>query len=141
MLDEIVKLGGVLSPGLGIWTCAMLGLVYFAREWRATRQLSAEDRLARREGYAKQVEGLQVENRRLREDIREMEVRHAQYRELCHAETESLRVKVNQLLDQIAGLHRQELADRVAVSRLPATASPDVVQAARRAEEIHRERE
>lgn len=99
------------TPGAaGIWTLvAMMGL-YLIREWRETRKLSAEDRLARREGYAKQVENLQAENRKLRGDIADMEQRHSDYRRLCHQETDQLRDQVVYLNNRISGLLRK-LAD------------------------------
>lgn len=66
--------------------------------------------MARREGYAKQVEQLMEENRNLRGDLVAMEKLHNDYRVLCHAETDQLRSQVVSLEDQIAGLMRK-LAD------------------------------
>lgn len=114
MVTSVEGIAAVLrdfTPGAaGIWTLvAMMGL-YLIREWRETRKLSAEDRLARRDGYAKQVENLQAENRKLREDIADIEQRHSDYRRLCHAETDQLRDQVVRLEDRISGLLRK-LAD------------------------------
>ena len=110
-VGEIAKILAEFTPGAyGIWTLvAMLGL-YLIREWRETRKLSAEDRLARREGYAKQVEGLQQENRQLRADLAAVEERHDNYRRLCHQETDQLRDQVVHLENRISGLLRK-LAD------------------------------
>lgn len=110
-LSAIAAVFRDFTPGAaGIWTLvAMMGL-YLIREWRETRKLSAEDRLARRDGYAKQVENLQAENRKLREDIADIEQRHSDYRRLCHQETDQLRDQVVYLNNRISGLLRK-LAD------------------------------
>lgn len=89
---------------------AVLATAYFVREWRETRKLSSEDRLARRDGYAKQVASLQAENRGLRADVADIEKRHDEYRRLCHAETDQLRDQVVMLENRMSGLLRK-LAD------------------------------
>jgi hypothetical protein len=110
-VTEILAIFKDFTPGTyGIWSLVLMGLAYALREWRETRKLSAEDRLARREGYAKQVEGLQKENRELRADLAAVEERHDNYRRLCHAETDQLRDQVVHLENRMSGLLRK-LAD------------------------------
>jgi predicted nucleic acid-binding Zn-ribbon protein len=69
--------------------------------------LSAADRLARREGYAKQVAGLQVENRRLRRELADDRKRHDDYRHACQHETDQLRTEIRGLEDQVTGFKRR----------------------------------
>lgn len=96
------------TPGAyGIWTGVLMLAAWFIREWRETRKLSTDDRQARREGYAKQVESLQVENRNLRDDLIDAERRHDDYRHACQRETDQLRGEIRGLEDMVAGLKRQ----------------------------------
>ena len=87
-----------------------MGIGWFTREYRETRKLSDADKLARREGYAKQVELLTVENRGLMDDQRKLREEYDQYRRICHAETDQLRDQVVSLENKIAGIMRK-LAD------------------------------
>lgn len=130
---EIAKMFADFTPGAaGIWTLvAMMGL-YLIREWRETRKLSADDRLARREGYAKQVENLQGENRKLRSDLADVETRHADYRRLCHAETDQLRDQVVNLENRMSGLLRKlaDIAVRAARGEIDSNIAAAILQLA-----------
>lgn len=114
-------IGRVLSeftPGAaGIWTGVALMVAYMMREWRETRKLSADDRLARREGYAAQVESLSRENRSLRQEIHDVREDYENYRRLCHAETDQLRRDIVDLENLVAGLQRQLSMASVSVAR------------------------
>lgn len=101
----------------GIWTLVIMAATYSAREWRATRKLSAEDRQARREGFTWQVENLQRENRQLNADLASLRREYDDYRALCHAETDQLRKQVMTLEGDIAGLKRQRATDQVMKAR------------------------
>lgn len=118
------------SPAVttGIWTGVLLFIIYLLREWRETRKLSLEDRLARREGYAAQVESLMTENRLLRQEfsnaekahrkeISEMRAEHDEFRRLCHAETDQLRDDIRDLENEIAGLRRQIRQQSTSIAR------------------------
>ena len=104
---NVFGIEGLTINGAGTWTGVTMFALYLLREWRETRKLSSEDRLARREGYAKQVESLQVENRKLRGDLVEQEERHAEYRHACQRETDQLRGEIRGLEDEITGLKRR----------------------------------
>lgn len=96
------------TPGAaGIWTGVIMFAGWILREWRETRKLSAEDRLARREGYAKQVENLQNECRALLGDLKSLRQEYDHYRQLCHDETDALRKLVMRLEGEIAGYKRR----------------------------------
>lgn len=96
------------TPGAaGVWTGVIMFAGWLMREWRETRKLSAEDRQARREGYAKQVELLTTENRGLMADQRALREEYDRYRTLCHAETDQLRDQVVALENRISGLLRK----------------------------------
>lgn len=97
---------GLTITGAGTWTGVSMFAAYLLKEWRETRKLSSEDRLARREGYAKQVANLQVENRDLRADLMASERLHDDYRRLCQMETDQLRSHVRGLEDELAGMKR-----------------------------------
>lgn len=133
-LSEII---GQFTPGAaGVWTGVLMFAVYMIREWRETRKMSAEDRLARREGYAKQVESLQGENRQLRSDMAGMEERHENYRRLCHQETDQLRDQVVMLENRLAGLLRKmaDVAIRAARGEIDAAMAATILQIASEAE-------
>lgn len=89
------------------WTGVVMFATWMTREWRAERKLSLEDRQARREGYAKQVENLQGENRALRSDLMATEKRHTEYRQLCEQETDQLRHELREVRDEMTGIKRQ----------------------------------
>lgn len=101
----------------GIWTLVLMALAYFAREYRETRKLSADDRQARREGFTWQVENLQRENRQLNLDLTSLRREYDDYRALCHAETDQLRKQVVGLETEVAGMKRQRATDAVYEAR------------------------
>lgn len=132
-MGEIPSLLNGFTPGaLGIWTLVVMGVAFFAREWRETRKLSADDRQARREGYAEQVKSLRSENRALRKELAVDREEHTEYRRLCQAETDQLRRQVVALEDEVTGLKRELSAHSVAEIRTRPEASEEVLEAARR---------
>lgn len=115
---ELAKIFADFTPGsYGIWTGVLMFAAWWLREWRETRKLSADDRQARREGYAKQVENLQVENRRLRADLHERDRLHDDYRHECQRETDQLRGEIRGLEDQVTGLKRRLDAQASTIGR------------------------
>lgn len=100
LLSILKSLGFTTAGSYGIWTGVLLFLGYLTKEWRETRKLSADDRLARRDGYAKQVENLQKENRDLRSDVNGLEDRHQKYREWCEAQHDKDRLLIRELRDE-----------------------------------------
>lgn len=126
-----MDLGKVLSeftPGAyGIWSIFVLVAGFILKEWRETRKLSSEDRLARRDGYAKQVEGLQKENRDLRADMTAAEARHDEYRRLCHGETDALRQNIIRLEGEVAGFKRRIDMQGMEIARLKGIDPPPML--------------
>jgi hypothetical protein len=107
-MDGLATIFRDFTPGAyGIWTGVLMLAAWMLREYRETRKLSTGDRLARREGYARQVENLQTENRNLYGDLSRMRQEHDAYRELCHKETDALRQHVVSLENELAGLKRR----------------------------------
>jgi len=107
-MNELAKFLAEMTPGVyGVWTGVFMGLAWWAKEHRETRKLSADDRLARREGYAAQVALLTKENRDLMADQRALREEYDKYRTVCHEETDQLRAQVLHLEGQIAGLLRK----------------------------------
>lgn len=102
-------LGNLLKdPGtIGVWTLVLIGLIYFFREWRESRKLSAEDKLARRDGYAKQVEMLMAENRSLAKDQVELREEYKYYRKACQEETDELRIEIFNLRSSVEEYRRR----------------------------------
>lgn len=92
---------------MGVWTGVLMFAGWMLKEWRETRKLSLDDRLARRDGYAKQVEMLMAENRKLGEDMSKLREEYDQYRQLCHRETDQLRGMVMNLENEVAGYKRK----------------------------------
>lgn len=126
---ELSKIVADFTPGaVGIWTGVLLFLAHMVREWRETRKLSADDRLARREGYAKQVESLMRENRALREDLARMEQVHSEHRRQCHEETDLLRRKIRALEDELSGLQRARKAEQNSVAALLLENNPKIFE-------------
>lgn len=101
----VAKIAADMTPGaVGIWFLVAMFAIYFIREWRETRKLSLEDRLARRDGYAKQVSGLQVENRELRAEVQRVMDTHDAYRKLCHRRNGPATPPTDQHGGRIAGI-------------------------------------
>lgn len=129
MLEGVPSfLSGVTPGSAGIWFIAAMVAVHFFREWRLTRRLSLDDRLARRDGYAAQVTGLMVENRSLRTEMDKRDLSHQariialegkydKYRELCEHTEEQHRKEILGLMDKVAGLGRQIAAYETAKRR------------------------
>lgn len=107
------------TPGAtGTWVVVAMLLAHFAREWRETRKLSFEDRLARRDGYARQVETLLNENRGLRAEMHQMNENHEAYRQICHQENDQLRTMLRHNADEIEGLKRKITEQGVELAKL-----------------------
>lgn len=105
---ELAKIAAEFTPGaVGVWVGVIMFAGWILREWRETKKLSAEDRLARREGYEKQVQLLTAENRELAEDQRQLREEYDRYRKLCQEETDALRKHVVKLEFDLAGLRRR----------------------------------
>lgn len=115
-LPDLVK--GFTPGAYGIWTGVLMFAAWFLKEWRETRKLSADDRLARREGYAKQVEMLMQENRALAGDLASLRREYDQYRQLCHSETDQLRTMVVRLEDEVAGHKRKVDVQSIEIARM-----------------------
>lgn len=97
----------------GIWSLVAMFSIYLIREWRETRKLSAEDRLARRDGYQKQVELLTREYRSALGDLATLRKEYDEHRRLCQVETDQLRKMVIALEGEIAGLKRQDATAQI----------------------------
>lgn len=107
-MSEIVAIFREFTPGAyGIWTGVLMFAAWFLKEWRETRKLSADDRLARREGYAKQVEQLMEENRKLGGDLRDVRKEYDDHRKQCYEETDQLRRIVIELRNEVEGYKRK----------------------------------
>lgn len=105
---EFIDLFKQFTPGAyGIWTGVLMFAAWFLKEWRETRKLSADDRLARREGYAKQVEQLSYENRALRGDLRDIRKEYDEHRKQCHEETDQLRQMIITSQNEVQGYKRK----------------------------------
>ncbi|WP_028970168.1 hypothetical protein [Sphingomonas sp. URHD0057] len=116
-MNEIALFREWAPQAYGIWTLVLFAFVYLVREWRETRKLSSADRLARREGYALQVENLQRENRLLQTDLNALRHEYDDYRRLCHDETDALRSQVVRLEDEVTGLKRRIDSQAVSLAR------------------------
>lgn len=107
-MKELISILQGFTPGTyGVWTGVLMFAGWWLREWRETRKLSAEDRLARREGYAKQVELLMGENRALHSDLATLRAEYDKYRDLCHRENDQLRAMVVKLEREVQALCRR----------------------------------
>lgn len=106
----IFGIPGLTPTATGAWASAFGLFAFLWREIRLDRKLSSEDREARREGYAAQVASLSTENRKLREDLRASDDRHAAYRKLCQEETDQLRDEVRQIKEEFDGWKRKVLS-------------------------------
>lgn len=115
------KVGPLLqgfTPGAyGIWTLVLMLAGWLTKEWRESRKLSYDDRQAKREGYAKQVENLQGENRALQSDLSTLRREHDDYRHLCQAETDALRKHIMWLEGELAGFKRRLDAQSISAAR------------------------
>lgn len=115
--------------GAGVWVGVLMFGLYLFREYRETRKLSAEDRLARRDGYAKQVTALQAENRELRDEMHNMRKEHADYRKFCEDQHDADRKRMRDMEDEITGMKRAIAAGQVAaMETLPPNLAPKVIK-------------
>lgn len=134
-LANLFGVPGLTLAGVSTTSGVLMFGIYLIREWRETRKLSSEDRLARREGYARQVEALLIENRKLRADIdaaaqmhtnyrRDTERMHDAYRHECQRENDDLRAEVRELHGLVDGMRRAELSARLSTQRTMMEALP-----------------
>lgn len=96
---------------------------YLFREWRETRKLSLDDRNARREGYAKQVQMLMTENRALAADMASLRGEYDKYRNNCADETAQLRHDIVTLENRLAGFRRSFATLEISLARFIAQIS------------------
>src|SRR5690606_8678596 len=116
------KLIADITPtSVGRWKLVLMLGVNGWREWRETRKLCLEDRLARRRGYARQVEELHCENRQLRNDLSRLHREYDLYRKMCQEENSQLRQQIRRVEDMIAGLERRVATDAIELARLKGT--------------------
>lgn len=116
---NLANLTADITPGaVGTWVLVVMLAMYGLREWRETRKLSFEDRLARRDGYARQVEELHSENRALRQDLSRLHEEYDRYRKMCQEENSQLRTQIRRVEDTVAGLERRVATDAIELSRL-----------------------
>lgn len=124
-VKELADVFRAFTPGAyGVWTGVLMFAAWGLREWRETRKLSSDDRLARRDGYARQVELLMAENRALTRDVREVREQYDQYRQLCLAENDQLRQAMAALRDELAALKRERAGYEAELARLRAIVGP-----------------
>lgn len=116
---NLAKLIADITPAsVGTWVLVLMLGLYGLREWRETRKLSLEDRLARRDGYARQVEELHCENRELRNDLSRLHKEYDLYRHMCQEENSQLRDQIRRIEDTVAGLERRVATDAIELARL-----------------------
>lgn len=112
----------------GIWGLFVLVSGYMFKGWLETRKLSIEDKMARREGYARQVETLHSENRNLSGDLSSLRREYDEYRRghqaefddyrrACQAENEQLRQGQVSLQNEVTGLKRRLDSQAVSLAR------------------------
>lgn len=118
IIKTIVSNPGWTPGGVGIWLLVFMGLGWIGKEWREYRKLSIEDRNARREGYAQQVEALMQENRALMSDMRDLRKEYDDHRKICQAETDQLRDMIVSLEGEVQGLKRRATVDAIELVRL-----------------------
>lgn len=139
-MNDLLSIFKEFTPGAyGIWSGVLMFAAWWLREWRETRKLSADDRLARREGYQKQVELLTAENRALMADQRALRSEYDQYRAMCHAETDQLRDQVVHLESRMAGMIRKmaDIAVRAARGEMTPDLAASILQLATEADPAH----
>lgn len=110
-------IAGLTPGGVGIWFLVVMIGIYLIREWRETRKLSLEDRIARRDGYARQVEVLLKENREQRDDMRKLRDEYDAHRRQCQLETDQLRHMVIDLEGKVEGLNRRVATDAIEIAK------------------------
>lgn len=118
MSELMPMLQQITFGATGVWTGVAMFAAWWIREHRETRKMSHEDRLARRDGYAKQVELLMTENRNLGHDLTALRAEYNEYRRLCHAETDQLRTMVINAENLMAGLNRKVDDQSIRIAQL-----------------------
>ena len=118
-MPELLAIMDGATPGAyGIWTLVLMIAGWFLKEWRENRKLSSADKLAKREGYAAQVQLLMNENRKLLADMHALRLEYDKHRKQCYAETEELRRMINVLQEDIDGLKAHAGEDALEILRL-----------------------
>src|SRR5690606_27447395 len=116
---NLAKLIADITPtSVGTWMLVLMLGVYGLREWRETRILSLEDRLARREGSARQVEELHCQSRRLRNDLRRLHREYGLSGKMCQEGNSQLRPQIRGGEDRTAGLERRVATHAIELARL-----------------------
>lgn len=116
---EFLDLIKAFTPGaVGVWTGVAMFAIYLLREWRENRKLTAEDRLARRDGYAKQIEMLMHENRALMADQAALRRELEENRKQCDIENGKLRAAIEELQSEVAELRKKSLHDEIQIEQL-----------------------
>ena len=116
---EIKQILNAFTPGaVGVWTGVLMFSIYLLREWRENRKLSFEDRIARRDGYAKQVEMLMRENRSLMTDLSTFRRELDENRERCDAENQHLHSLIDILRTEVSDLRSKALKDELEIAKL-----------------------
>lgn len=118
-MNELRAILADFTPGAaGVWTGVLMFAGWMLREWREDRKLSAGDKLARREGYEKQVQMLSAENREVGKDLRELRAEYDRYRALCQSETDGLRLQIIELQRRLAGLDRKTATQAIDLAHI-----------------------
>jgi hypothetical protein len=113
------------TPGAyGIYGILAAILFRGMSEWRENRKLSSTDRQARREGFEKQVNILQDENRSQREDMVKLREEYDGYRRMCQQETDDLRGEIRRLETEQAGYKRRLDAQALELAKLRGIQQP-----------------
>lgn len=126
-MNELVQTLKSLTPeAWAAWTVAVIIGGYVINQMRLDRKLSADDRLARRDGYATQVSKLtdQVkmlmeENRALLADQAALRREYDDHRKICQMETDQLRRMVVDLESEVAALKRNRAVDEIHNIKFP----------------------
>ncbi len=115
-----------MTPGAygiyGLFFLAIGGII----KWRLDLgKLSLDERVAKREGFTKQVElllqelkGVREENRLLLKDNHDLREEYNAFRILCHKENEQLRKMIIEVTDDLEGLKRERAQDLIHAIRL-----------------------
>jgi predicted nucleic acid-binding Zn-ribbon protein len=133
MIMEIAKQlteWGFTPGAYGIYAILAAILFNSLREYRENRKLSSSDRQARREGFEKQVQILQDENREQREDMRKLRDEYDGYRQICQEETNDLRQQVRRLENEQTGYKRRLDAQALELGKLRGIENPTFSRAA-----------
>ena len=126
-MNELVQTLKQFTPeAWAAWTVAVIIGGYVINQMRLDRKLSADDRLARRDGYAtqvskltEQVKMLMEENRALLADQAALRREYDDHRKICQMETDQLRRMVVDLETEVAALKRNRAVDEIHNIKLP----------------------